>query len=403
MTDTNANSILAKSLEESLTRLFSLYQDEVTPNELSSISLLINRMIPNKKCEGFYFDESLYKDVLVIPVYSEIEQIGKYLFDFEDRDIFYEPKSYIVCVSPKMEYKTIKEVVAKILFGIDCITVNKYLFQNIKSTILNKALNSDMIIGKRVFTFKDGTSYNISCTPLILPLILNVFELKIKYSNPSKLLNYIMGIDSDKTLEYNIIKYGYTSDYPNTDFTDMDKEAKEVEMNKIINNTFINVLDYPNNKGKMMTYYKFIIDNKTAGVYEKHLAETCYNILNKSNSALIDKKVAEAGLQESVKSFLETKKKGYSGLELDELRVEFESMTDSSDKMYLITRIHKDMNAALKAKSKLKGDADKLQVEEFMTELKGILKMIQDKKVKDGVDDIRITVQYPKNDFEYRD
>jgi hypothetical protein len=74
------------------------------------------------------------------------------------------------------------------------------------------------------------------------------------------------------------------------------------------------------------------------------------DLINKQINTLKNLKINTKGIsvhnklqQESFKSFIEMKKRGYSQLELDELEVEIGRIEYHEDKLYLINRIYKDL------------------------------------------------------------
>ena len=111
-------------------------------------------------------------------------------------------------------------------------------------------------------------------------------------------------------------------------------------------------------------------------------------------------------IEESLKSFVELHQKGLSYLELDEIEVEMQRMTDHEDKMYLITRIYRDLNILDKAVAKKEEMAKKKasysknyqdntlkEYEDFRKSLLDLLKKIKAVKIKEK--DYTIRVEYP--------
>jgi hypothetical protein len=68
--------------------------------------------------------------------------------------------------------------------------------------------------------------------------------------------------------------------------------------------------------------------------------------------------------------------------------------------MYLITRIHKNINTALKVKAKTHSETEKTQIDAFITQMRELLDLVQNKKCKTTAEDFTIMVNYPKDDYE---
>jgi hypothetical protein len=405
MNDTSAGSILISSLEESLNRLFKLYPDERTPFELSGIQLTINRIAPDLECTAFYMDESLPHAVMVTPTFEEIGLIGRYLFNFngEEKNSVYTPKRYVVTISPTIKYNSVKEIVALILQGIDELSCNQKLLE-MKAYLLDKAIKNNMLNTDKVFVFKNGATYNNTCTPIILPFITNLYELKTTYFSQGKVLKYLFDNDIEDNKKENLLtKYGYLSCLTYRDgtiptYTDHKKEA--MDFNYLFNSMWNSLISYPDGKGKLINLYKKVLENPTSGAYERELANKSIAILNKNSSSIIDHGLEEQMISESVKSFKEIKKKGYSDLEYSELLIEIQLLQYNEDKMYLITRIHKNINTALKVKAKTHSETEKTQIDAFITQMRELLDLVQNKKCKTTAEDFTIMVNYPKDDYE---
>jgi len=402
MIDISANSYILKSLEDTLVRLYSLNLDEVNDLDLDHIRTIINRIVPDKRCTKVYFDNSLYKGALALPNTSDLERIARFLFNFESKEFQCEQPidTYVLSISPEIEYHSIREVVAEILNSIDNLFYN-HKFQELKIRMLDRAIIENMVSGDKIFTFKNGSSFNISCMPLVLPLIVNTIESEKVYMNKDSAIIYMTKDEIPDSVKTSyLVQCGYTSDYYN--HNDKSEAENAMQFNAIFNATWDNLKAYPNNKSAILSQYKRVLNDRTSGSYEKLLANYAVNILNNSNGYIFDRTAIEENLSESVKSFFETKKKGYSYLELDELRVEIEAMStsDPTDKMYLITRIHKDLTVAKKALEKKSNPAEREEIENYIKDLKVILQDVQNKKVKDNTDNIQIIVKYPKGDYE---
>ena len=398
MNDTSTGSIFTKALEDSLTRIFLLKPDELGILDLNGIRDLMNRIAPELHCEAVYFDNSLYKGISVVPTYEEVGNIGRYLFNFEDKDVKYTPNNYVVSISPKLEYSDIKEVVARILIGLDSIACNMKL-NKIKACLMDKAFETHTLGSDKLFTFKNGLPYNSNCTPIILPFIINLYESDADNFNKHVLLKYFFEDTLQQEFNPYLIKYGYMSYAPDNNDED-DKHKKEVEMIGLFNSMWDALFNYPLNKGKIISQYEAVINNSTSGQYEKYLANIAKVTLEKSSSSILDPSLAEESLNESVKSFLEIKKTGMSELELSELEVEIEAATDTNDKMYIITRIHKDIATAVKAKKKIKNETELESIDSYILSLRELLNKLKNKKVRNDIDNIQVIVKYPKGDYE---
>jgi len=406
MNDVSANSYLIKALEDTLVRLYTLKSDEVNPLDLSQIKSIINRIAPEVRCEAFYFDNSTYKGASAVPTYDELSNIGRFLFDFESTNYNYKPFSYVLSLSPNMEYHSIKEVVAEILRAIDIFSDN-HILKLIKNELLEKAASENIISGDRVFTFRNGSRYNIACTPVIVPFLVSVFEsgiFKPSYPTDFNIPSYPLDFSDDgENCNNLLVKYGYAANL-RYDRNNIDQINKDILLvRNVLGNTWNNLMTYPESAKKLISDYNRVLYDPTSGSYEKILAKKCIDVLQSNNVTLIDRTLIEENLNESVKSFFEAKKKGYSLLELDELRVEIEAMStsDPTDKMYIITRIHKDIATAKKVMAKKNlNPAEKVEIENYLNELSTILKSVQAKKVKDETDVIKIQIAYPKDDYE---
>lgn len=398
MTDTSSNSIFTKSLEDSLLKILKLAPDEINPFVTSEIQTLLNRIAPEKKCIGFYLDYTSPNGVLVCPTYEEISNIGKYLFDFNNSTKIYQPNNYVVCLSRNIKFDSIREVVARILYSIDKIIFHSSdLINAVKAMILERGIENGMFNKEHGFTFRNGSSYNETCTCLIMPFIAHLCE---EGSNPFKkeLLNLLI-LDNKNTEDSLVVKYGYLSDLENIKNETYEKTKSANKLSLLFSSMWSDIMNYPLNKGNLIQLYNQVLNNKDIGIFEREIATRIKENLEKTNKAIFDSKLGEEIFEESVKSFLETKKRGYSLLEIEELKIEVESLTSSEDKMYLVTRIHRDIATALKAKEKISSDIEKEEIDKYITELKDILNQIHDKKIK-AKNDYRIIVQYPEGDYE---
>lgn len=115
-------------------------------------------------------------------------------------------------------------------------------------------------------------------------------------------------------------------------------------------------------------------------------------------------KLTEAMLEESLKSFAEVHSKGMSWLEVDEINVEVERIETYEDKMYLISRIYRNISLAEKAlqkeqkKSSAQGSAREKDLKEYLAEMNKLLEGIRSRKIKDM--DYGVFVRYPVDDYE---
>jgi len=398
MTDTSSNSIFTKSLEDSLLKILKLAPDEINPFVTSEIQTLLNRIAPEKKCIGFYLDYTSPNGVLVCPTYEEISNIGKYLFDFDNPTKSYQPNNYVVCLSKNIKFGSIREVVARILYSIDrVIFQSSDLINAVKAMILERGIENGMFNKEHGFTFKNGTSYNETCTCLIIPFITHLCE---EGANPFKysLLNLLIQ-DHRNNEESLVFKYGYLSDLDNIKDENYEKLKSANKLSLLFNSMWSDIMEYPLNKGRLIQLYNQVLSNKNIGIFEREIASKIKESLEKTNKSIFDSKLGEQIFEESVKSFLETKKRGFSLLEIEELKVEVEALNSSEDKMYLVTRIHRDIATALKAKEKLNSDIEKEEIDKYIAELKEILERIHAKKIRTK-NDYRILVQYPEGDYE---
>ena len=109
-------------------------------------------------------------------------------------------------------------------------------------------------------------------------------------------------------------------------------------------------------------------------------------------------------LNESIRSFMELQRQGFSSLEVDEIEIEIGRIETSDDKIYLVQRISKDINIANKAIAKLKKsgrEADVIRIDmirDYIEQLKALIPRI--KAVKTQINPYTFVIKYPKGDYE---
>lgn len=126
-----------------------------------------------------------------------------------------------------------------------------------------------------------------------------------------------------------------------------------------------------------------------------------YNEERKTTNSGIKFGLNESYLEESVRSFMEINKRGYSMLEVDEIEIEIGRIETSDDKLYLVQRIHKDVAVAKKAISKLTREGRTSEVKEIELYIEKLMSLLPKiKQVKTEITPYSFKVQYPKGDYE---
>jgi hypothetical protein len=129
--------------------------------------------------------------------------------------------------------------------------------------------------------------------------------------------------------------------------------------------------------------------------------------INLSMSSANALKKEDALLDESIKSFIELQTKGMSYLEVDEISVEVDRIETHEDKIYIITRIYRNLAIADKALKKIEhdntssGKARKEQFKDYVKELKDLLEKTKSTKVKETR--YGVFIKYPTGDYEQLD
>ena len=405
MIDFNVNDVFINDLEMNLHNIM-LNKDnkEFDDYDNTLIERGIRRIVQKPVCKKVIFiRESNDKNVIVLPSNECMNSIVKVLFDFQRRYTIEEALSeFIVVINLDAHYGGIKELIAQIFHGIDVFS-NAELLLHMKAAILDKFITNGTIGKDKVYEFFNDMNFNMTLVPILSPLINELYTIQKSLFNKNMLLNYLF--DDDYKSDLLLVKTGYVSELPPDSDNKDDFIEKKNRFTLLFNNTIKCMVYYIKNRGFLMDQCKAC--KTSTNPVEREYGEHGYEILKKNYSEIFDRsKFAynEDGevLSESVKSFLELKRKGCSELEYNELLVEIEMLEsegDSTDKMYLVTRIQRDINAALRAKHKTRNNED---IDEYIARLKGLLTKVQNTRIKPQLAGYAVNLILPENDYEIR-
>lgn len=163
----------------------------------------------------------------------------------------------------------------------------------------------------------------------------------------------------------------------------------------------------------LMNKKKFILNELdkqlscTSNPIEKDLLQSQINEFTKLKGTI--NPITESNnklIEESVRSYFEIKKKGLSYLELDEIEVEIAQAETNEDKIYLISRIYRDITMAEKVRKKLEKkystDSSMLSdIDEFIIQLKDLLERVRKIKISKDEKLGSVYLKLPEGDYEF--
>ena len=352
--------------------------------------------IVNNNLDNYFFGAS------IIPTEEECYKIADNIIRGDENIKFDKCSSFIIHLDSKLLYDvdaTPKEIVAAILHEIGHKAFSSLSRVELKDKLIKASFEADIMpeqMKNKYIMYKtmlivpilNTFTSSLSSISLIKEIKSDNFAVRCGYGSPlASLLNKLLEIDTSSNRRL------FRRDVTN------DKEQEMIvkwSVRNIINlkvrrNQIIKELE-SHNKDEHFQGIKNIMTKQISKIKNMKI--------NSSSSMLLS---GSKNINESLKSFIEVKTKGYSQLELDELEIEIGRIEYHEDKLYLVNRIHKDIADAERVKASLQEKFNKsgsthtkMRIEEinsFINKLKAMPSQI--KKVKIIEKDFDIYVKYP--------
>ena len=405
MADINSNSPYLTTIENAI-------RDIQNKKNISSNLELIKKMVNkefNTNCVRLILTNNnttnYFFGMHVFPTQQKLIEISDKIIRTDEKVKFESCKEFIIEFDSKLIYEigaTPKEITAALIHEIG-----------------HKAFSTkEQVRSYLIFTSEAGrlgyTGYMLFSRVSPLKFLL-ISAIMFTFSGFLKNLVELKGeMDADSLA----VKYGYGKDLyslfnklTSDDLGRMvlisnNRGKKSDEERLLFNWSIKNILDFQLRKNKIKRDIEEQMKNENSEAV-KEVLKAQLDFINRSKASFnISTTKSEDVLNESILSFIDKKRKGYSGLELDELEVEIQRIEDYEDKIYLINRIHKDLNIADGAIKKIKEKNDKLnissnkddeivfgEIEEYKRKLNEMLSRIKSTKIEKR--EFGITMAYP--------
>lgn len=399
--DISTNSIYLAEIEQCINRIVN--NKDVETN-LKNMANYINREF-KCNCLGVNIVEndtlSYFFGAQVIPSQMSIQSISTYLTEMEDKSSVKNLDiSFYLELDSKFLYEydtTDREIVAVIIHEIGHRIADRSHLQKLKGLY-----NSELI---KKLGINYPFNYNLKSVKFLLGTVI-IFSY-------TEYLSYWYKLNSETLADSYAIKYGYGADLHSflTKLTNSgafikavrEEDNKNTSQEIMVSWSVKNILEFSLRRANIEKELRNQLREEKSKAIRDNL-EFQLNMIRRSIGKGLTTPFSNENcdliLSESIKSFIEIKKKGMSHLELDEIQVEIEIMESPDDKIYLITRIHRDISKAKKAMSKIKNEVDKQTYQEYIDSLNKFLKEIRNKKVKEEKNEFVIRVDYPEDDYE---
>ena len=389
-------SLKIHNIRKNLTDFGSLEELKNTLNTLFNASAICNRIHI-----GYSTKNNFYGITIIKP----IEEIKNDLINIlncnrkEDGDIEANKQNYSIILDNKLlENDKIKDIeIAYILINeISISVISKLVDLNFVSKLAYEECIANLNSNSKDFNYDKYDSICKVYPIMVLPSVI----MKCVYMNSFISKIYKEDIYNPKTdpIEINsvIIKiksiFAITPDYKAYDTSNDNFEvwardnSDKFEENKFaVINAINDLLKETNGSDGNLAYdiYKYMIE--------------CLKSINNTSEEEKDEIVSE-----SIKSFFEMRRKGISYEELDEIKVEMDSIEDYDDKIYVISKIHKDIgitNSFIdKLKKKNPNDSKIQQYEDF---IKNLLRLLDEaRKIRIRPKEYGLFVKYSIDDYE---
>ena len=402
MIDVNSTSPYLSSIEQSIAEI---QQGKKIDYNLEMIRKMINvefkancvsvNLIENDT-KGFFFG------MYMIPTEKKLLEITDKVIKDGDKVKFESCKDFIIEIDSKLVYDmgaTPREITAALIHEIGhkvFSTEEQVRLYGIFTAEILKFGAIGMAIYSKFAPFKT----------LMLTIGLFAFTGFLK-----ELSNVKGEIDADSLA----VKYGYGRDLYSllNKFTGDDLKAlklmnseKDNDMRVLTRWTIKNILNFSLRKSKIKNELSKQITNEKS-IYAKSIIKTQIKFVE--NTRAMFSPPDDKAITESVRSFIEIKKKGYSNLEIDELEIEIERIEDPEDKIYLTKRIHRNIQTAYLAMKELEDREMKLnpafvsgkfklretdEIKSYISAMNSLLEKIRNVKIKKR-ERLAINIEYP--------
>jgi hypothetical protein len=389
------------------------------PQNLELIRRMINLEF-KATCEKVYLTDnntqSYFFGVHVFPAKKELYNIADKVVKIDQKVQFTNCSEFVLELDSKLVYSlgaTPREITAALLHEIGHKVYSKQAQIRSKIMFMNSAGKYLGIAGGLV--------------KIASPLKFLLFSaILVTFSNS---LNSYMRMKDELDADSFAVKYGYASDlhsllgkmvgdgavthalsgrgFSLAKSTHANEETEKAVMQW----SFKNIVDFSIRRGEILRALKAQLREEPSEYGREVLLEQIAQIekskpgrmgIRMSGSSMA--KSEEAMLEESVKSFIEVQVKGMSHLELDEISVEIERIETHEDKIYIITRIYRNLAAANKTIEKIKGDnsnSGKARQQEFKDYVKSLKDMLErTKAIKVKETQYGVFIKYPQGDYE---
>jgi hypothetical protein len=389
------------------------------PQNLELIRRMINLEF-KATCEQVYLTtnntQSYFFGIHVFPSKKELYNIADKVIRVDEKIHFENCKEFILELDSKLVYNvgaTPKEITAAILHEIGHKVYSKQAQIRAKVMFMNSALKYGGVVAGVVkiaspvkwllFSAILVTFSNSLNSWLRIKDELDADSFAVKYGYAVDLNSLIIKLTKDSALT---LGFGMIGRSASRQAIGSDESEKA-----IMRWSFQNIMDFSLRRGEIVRQLEIQLREEPSE-YGREVIQEQLNQIKKDNKQGINVRMSIASslkkedvkLEESVKSFIEVQTKGMSYLELDEISVEIDRIETHEDKVYIITRIYRNLSIAQKAIEKLSKDntgSGKVRQEQFkdyVKQLKELLDRTKSVKVKDT--QYGVFVKYPKGDYE---
>jgi hypothetical protein len=419
LADVRTGSKFLYQIEQAIEQI---QMDKDVPRNLEIIRRMINLEF-KATCEKVYLTKNItqtyFFGIHVFPTKKELYKIADKVIHLDQKVQFENCTEFVLELDSKLIYDigaTPKEITAAILHEIGHKVYSKKSQIRSKVLFLNACLKNVAIAGGALTTIARVIS---PVKFLLFSAILTCFtnslsswlrlkdemdadSFAVKYGYAADLHSLIGKFRNDSELT---LGFGKISKFARTTAIGSDESQRA-----IMRWSIKNILEFSIRRAEIARQLEAQLREEPSE-YGREIIQEQLDQIRKAQKASglrmsiqSSLKKEDALLGESVKSFIEIQSKGMSYLELDELSVEIERIETYEDKIYIVSRIYRDLAAANKAMDKISKDnsnSGKLRLEQFkdyVGQLKDLLTRTRAFKVKET--QYGVYVKYPKGDYE---
>lgn len=360
-------------------------------------------------CEKVYLTtnetQSHFFGIHVFPSKRELYKIADKVVRIDEKIQFENCSEFIIELDSKLVYHvgaTAREITAAILHEIGHKVYSKEAQIRAKVMFMSSTMKYAGIVGGFV--------------KIVSPLKFLLFTaILITFSNS---LNSYLKFKDELDADSFAIKYGYGVDLHSllTKLTrdkghsmNQASRGQSDEERAIMKWSLRNIMEFSLRRGNIIKELEAQVREEPSEYGKEILAEQLNQIRRSKGGVKLNmslQKNEDVLMAESMKSFTQLQTKGLSYLELDEISVEIERIESYEDKMYIITRIYRDLSIAQKTIDKLekkaKGNSlSAVRIEEFkayVKSLKDLLDKTKSTKVKEKK--YGVFLKQPVGDYE---